>query len=287
MNNNIMSTIKKKLNKLYYEITNKKINWNKINMKKYYKEFNCLLKKNIIFKKLINKYNLEDINLHKNLIRKKFIYIFIFFELLYEDMKKDDNVKLKIFEVNNKKNYSNNFFMNLKRETLNLCYHSNYLFDLLIDDKNLMFENIKFNLGIDMNITEAIIFDLFRGYYKNAYLGTLLILTLPFKCYAIDIKSMKIDDLWLDLYTSWNANFIYTDGPCEGAFPGATICLMNSFKHNKINEWGYNRLYTLYLTTIFELDEDFKYKKTLNKKFLNDWNNLNLEYLSKIKLFHF
>ena len=280
---NIVMIIPKKLNDIYFQITNENINWEKINKHKYYKEFKCLLKKNPIFKELLKKYSLQEIGLNKKIIYNKFLYIYIFLEFVYKKCYKNPHLFQKVFDINKNNKYSDNFFVNLKRETLNICFKSSYLFNLLLDKNNMVFENFKFNLGIDINIMEAVITDIFNGYYDNAYLGLKLITSLPFSSNTLKDNNTIIDKNWMDLYTSWNANFIYTGGPGKECFPGGNICLMNAQKYNKINKWGNNRLYTLYLTTVLEIFNEFKHEKVINKDFLDTWNKLNMKNISKLK----
>ena len=137
--------IKKKLNNIYFHITNENINWEKINKHTYYKEFKCLLKKNPILKELIKKYSLQEIGLTKKIIFDKYLYIYIFLELVYKKCYKNPHLFENVFGINKTKKYSDNFFINLKRETLNMCFKSSYLFDLLLDKNNMVFENFKFN----------------------------------------------------------------------------------------------------------------------------------------------
>ena len=274
--------IKNKLSKLYKKITNKSIEWNLIDKNKYFEQFVKMTKSNPIFKKLCKKYNLEDICLNKEIIYNKYIYIYIFFDIIYDEIKDSDELKNKIFIINFPLNKNKNkTFINIKRYTL----YQGYKFSILLNNlglNNEIYKNLKFNLGISINIFEAVITDLLHLQFKNPLVGLILIFSLPFLNKYTGNDKRYIDNKWLDLYTSWNYNFIYNNGPSEDCFPFAGICLINSIKHNKDDLWIDNRLYTLYLTTILANDNIFLVDKKINKKILNDWNNLNLKYIDKL-----
>jgi hypothetical protein len=91
--------IKIKLQKLYKNISGKSLNWNKIKKEKYYEEFIHLIKSNKIFRKLCKKYNLKDISLNKELIYNKHIYVYIFFEKLYNEIKNSNKLKKKLMNM--------------------------------------------------------------------------------------------------------------------------------------------------------------------------------------------
>ena len=84
------------------------------------------------------------------------------------------------------------------------------------------------------------------------------------------------------MYTSWNYNFIYNNGPGNNYFPFTGICLFNSLKHSKNNLWADNRLYTLYLTTILASNDILLMDKEINIEFRNDWNKLNIKYIKEL-----
>ncbi len=145
-----------------------------------------------------------------------------------------------------------------------------------------LFKNITGLIGISINIFEAIITDIFHLEIANSFIGFILILFLPFSNKYINDDKRYISKEWLDLYTSWNLNFIYNNGPSNIIFPFRGICLINSLKHAKNNLWSDNRLYTLYLTTILASNDTLLMDKKINKEFRNDWNKLNLEYIKEL-----
>ena len=100
--------------------------------------------------------------------------------------------------------------------------------------------------------------------------------------YVLNNNKWYISKEWLDLYTSWNYNFIYNNGPCNDCFPFAGICLFNSLKHAKNNLWIDNRLYTLYLSTILASNDILFLDKEINKEFRDEWNKLNLKYIKEL-----
>jgi hypothetical protein len=272
--------IKNKLNKLYKKITNKSIEWDLIDKEKYLNQMNFILKSNPIFYKLCKKYGLEDVSLNMEKINEKYIYIYIFFDKLWEEIKDSDELKDKIFRIKFPI-VKDRIFVNIKRFTLDWGYK---LYEKLVEIgfNGITYRDFMFNLGISINIFEAIITDLIHLEFKNPLVGFILILKLPFLNRYTGINKRYINSDWLNLYTSWNYNFIYNNGPSKDCFPIAGICLINSAKHIKDDLWIDNRLYTLYLTTILATDNLLLMDKKINKKVLNDWNNLNLKYMKKI-----
>ena len=272
--------IKIKLQKLYKNILGKSLNWNKINKEKYYEEFIHLVKSNKIFSKLCKKYNLKDISLNKEIIYNKHIYIYIFFEKLYNEIKNSNKLKEKLmnmkFPISTKSP-----FVNVKRFTLDwgikFCEFCNNL-----GIRGKLFKNIMFHTGISINILEAIITDIFHLEIANSFIGFFLILLLPFSNKYINDNKRYISKEWLDLYTSWNYNFIYNNGPCNDCFPFGGICLFNSLKYSKNNLWTDNRIYTLYLTTILASNDILLLDKEINKEFRDEWNKLNLKYIKEL-----
>jgi len=270
-----MKQVQKILDEIYFRITSENINWSIINKKKYYKELEKILFSNKIFYDLSKKYKYEDIFLNKKLILEKYIYVYIFFEILYERIKDSTELKNKVFNIDYKK--SSFGFVNLKRDTLKfLNYLGKNQSKLIGNNKAIIAFNNNFGIGI--NILEAVIKDLIEFQFTNSFIGILLILMLPFHGLVINEKETKISKKWINLYTSWNYHFIYNKGPGITCFPLVGICLLNSVKHNKKNLWINNRFYTLFLSMVLEPYEEFKLEKNINKDFLKDWNKLNLAY---------
>lgn len=271
--------IKIKLQKLYKNILGKSLNWNKINKEKYYEEFIHLVKSNKIFSKLSKKYNLKDISLNKEIIYNKHIYVYIFFEKLYNEIKNSNKLKGKLmnmkFPISTK-----SYFLNIKRFTLDWgTKFSEFCNNLGI--RGRLYKHIIFHIGLSINILEAIITDIFHLEIANSFVGFFLILLLPFSNEYINDNKWYISKEWLELYTSWNYNFIYNNGPGSNCFPFAGICLSNSLKHAKNNLWIDNRLYTLYLSTILFSNDIFHMDKEINKEFRDEWNKLNLKYIKE------
>ena len=286
--------IKYQLSKLYKQITNEYIDWSQINKDKYLTKFIQSTKSNPIFNKLCKKYKLKDILLNEDIIKNKYIYVYIFFDILWEKIKNSSELKNKIFELdflikNNDKNniFANKIFANIKRLTL--------VYGVKINDflSNCGFsgkitKDIMFNLGISINILEAVIAELLHFKIINPFIGLYLIISLPFLNKITSDNKRYINKDWLNLYTSWNYNFIYGDGPGKDLFPIAGICLINSQDHLLDDLWISNRLYTLYLTTIITLsfDKVFLLDKKVNSQVLDYWNKENLKYAKKILFQH-
>lgn len=272
--------IKIKLQKLYKKILGKSLNWNKINKEKYYEEFINLVKSNKIFSKLYEKYNLKDISLNKEIIYNKHIYVYIFFEKLYNEIKNSNKLKEKLMNIKFPISTKSPFLI-VKRFSLDLFSKFNeFCNNLGLHGK--LFKNITFLTAMSINIFEAIITDIFHLEIANSFIGFILILFLPFSNKYINDDKRYISKEWLDLYTSWNYNFIYNNGPGNNYFPVGGICLISSLKHAKNNLWTDNRFYTLYLTTILVSNDILLMDKKINKEFRNDWNKLNLEYIKEL-----
>jgi len=272
--------IKKRLSELYKKITSKSIEWDLIDKKKYYNQFIKITNANPIFKKLCKKYNLEDVSLDKEIICSKYIYVYIFFDILWDKISDSNELKTKIFKTKFPIN-RNNLFVNIKRFTLDWGVKLyEYLVKIGLD--GTIYKNIMFNLGVSVNILEAVITDILHLEFSNSLVGLILIFLLPFMNKYTGIDKRYINEYWLNLYTSWNYNFIYNNGPSKDCFPIARICLINSSKHIKDDLWINNRLYTLYLTTIITNDNIFLMDKNINQKVLDEWNSINLKYIKKI-----
>lgn len=80
-----------------------------------------------------------------------------------------------------------------------------------------------------LNILEATIKDVQLGNIANAFVGAVLIITMPFPMKYWKFGGKKADLLfystvaWNFLYTTWNLAFVYAEGV---AFFGGTICIL-------------------------------------------------------------
>ena len=270
--------IKKKLNNIYKEITGRSLHWNSIDFYKYEKEFEKLFYSNKIFKELNKKYKMEDIDINK-LIIQKHILLYIFFEKLYNKILSSEKIKKKVFDYKCNDNKNTSIFLIIKRNTLVLLNYISNISKYSLVKNNKFLSGLYFNIGVNVNIFEAVIQDIFFTHnLSNVFVGLVLMLTLPFSTNYVDDLHRHISTKWVDLYTSWNYNFIYNNGPGDKCFPMAGICLINAQKHNlKNNLWVNNRLYTLYLSTIIESTGIFHLNKEINNKFLSNWNKLNIK----------
>lgn len=272
--------INKNLSKLYKKITGESIKWEEIDKDKYITKFTLTLKSNPIFSKLCKKYKLNDISVNEDIFNNKCIGVYIYFDILWDKIKDSDELKNKIFKLKFPI-AKNRFFINLKRFTLDWGYKFGDILDNL-GFNSIIVKNLLFNLGISINIFEAIITDLIHFEFKNPLVGLILILSIPFLNKYTGIDKRYINEEWLNLYTSWNYNFIYNNGPSKDCFPIAGICLINSLQHIRDDLWITNRLYTLYLTTTMATNNIYLMDKKINKKVLNYWNDLNLKYIKKL-----
>jgi hypothetical protein len=238
---------------------------------------------NPIFNTLSQKYTLKDLSSDNKItldsIYDKYVYIYIYLDLIYKHITASKNNKWQAIKNIKYLGSFPNIFYYVKIITLwlGIIYFTYIPLKIMNKMTNPLF--------LMLNIFEAVVEDLIKLRLKNAYVGLVLILTLPFNMivYPTDQNINIINKMgkeWVILYTSWNANFCY--GNLKNI--GAGICLLNSsnsYNNDKLS-WDNNRLYTLYTYGLL-LSSKF-YKNNLdstiitNPLLLKDWDNLNVEY---------
>jgi hypothetical protein len=247
------------------------------------------------FANLAKKYKLEDLSTNENKITAedittKYLYLYIFFELMYDRIKNSEAEKDKLYGRIKDIGDDNNFFGYLKVYTV---YHGTRitkrfrrpLILRLLSSQMLMF-----------NITEAVLEDLVKRQFTNALVGSYLALSVPWS-----VKNFRKDShgnvlcnfthKWMNLYTSWNAKFTYSDSPGEDYFPRTSWCLLGSKVHGENtsdddpdnNAWLNFRAYALFASHLLksqrEFNELFGLRDAPNADVLRDWDKHNMAYL--------
>lgn len=233
------------------------------------------------FNELSKKYTLKDASLSDELLLR-YLSMYIYLEYLYDRVQNDKNEKDKLYDKIHSKGNDSNFFGYLKLYTVYYAtsitkYFSNSFMLRLLSSGFLM-----------LNISEAVITDLFHLRFTNSLIGMYLMVSVPFN--VSNFSKDKHDNIlcdfekeWLDLYTSWNAMFTYSDSPGKNYFPRTSICLLNAYNHR--NEWLNNRAYTLFASHMFKtfdwFNTEFGLDDELNEDLINDWNEENIDFLFK------
>jgi hypothetical protein len=257
-----------------------------VNFNHYLRNAEITFYRNPIFSSLSKKFGLKDLSINgecltKEYIMKKYIYIYIFLEIIYEKLRENVKEKDKLYDRINHIGSDNNFFGYIKLYTVYYATKFTKLFDHWF---HLRFFSSAFLM---LNIFEAVITDLLKCQFTNAYVGLYLALITPFcvKNFTKDAYQNIICDFdrkWLYLYTSWNLHFTYSDSPGKNYFPRTSICLLNSMTHSY--EWLNNRAYVLFashvLKTKLEFNKIFGLNDTPNPAVLSEWDNLNMKYIS-------
>lgn len=115
-----------------------------------------------------------------------------------------------------------------------------------------------FYLLLQINILEAVLTDVFAGFYVNGISGVILMITIPIKQKVYVDNKQKTNDLkwdlplpWIIGYTLWNHIFVYGNYPHYSAVSIATLIatLIIGIINNKL--WFQARAYLLMTTFIF------------------------------------
>ena len=247
------------------------------------------------FRRLAEKYGLEDLSTNENRLTKedittKYLYLYIFFEMLYDRVKHSKAEKDRLYARLESVGDDNNFFGYLKLYTVYHTARFTKRFERpfwlrLFSSKLLM-----------LNIVEAVIQDLVRLQLANALVGTYLALTVP--CSVRNFRKDEHDNVlcnftpeWIDLYTSWNVKFAYSDSPGVDYFPRTMWCLLGSKVHGENtsdddpdrNAWLNFRAYALFASHLLksqrEFNELYGLRDAPNQKLLKDWNREDLAYI--------
>jgi hypothetical protein len=247
------------------------------------------------FRSLAQKYKLEDLSTNENKltaedITTKYLCLYIFFELMYDRIKSSKEEKNKLYSRINDIGNDNNFFGYLKIYTV---YHGTRITKWFDNPSLLRFLASNFLM---LNIAEAVVEDLAKLRFVNALVGAYLALSVP--CSANNFRKDKHDNVlcnftpkWIDLYTSWNAKFTYSDSPGVDYFPRTSWCLLGSKTHGKntndndpdSNAWLNFRAYALFASHLLksqkEFNDMFGLRDAPNENIIRDWNIEDVNYI--------
>lgn len=241
-----------------------------------------ILSDTFAFKALSETYGLSDLSvgqehLDQSDLMSKYIYLYIFLDILYDKVRQDPAEKAKLYDRINYVGTDNSVFGYVKLYTVyyatKITTYFNHWLPLRFCSTSLLC----------LNIMEAVLTDLFKGHFDNAATGLFLCLSAPFSVGKFrkdeyDNVLCKFSDDWLDLYTSWNTLFTYADGAGQNYFPRTSVCLLNSLAYKK-SEWLNSRAYVLFASHILKSSHAFNNLFGLddvpNQLLISDWNKLN------------
>lgn len=174
--------------------------------------------------------------------------------------------------------------------TARMAYHNpdkkNWLFDILKKDWVLWF--LYSMLGL--NILEATVKDIQLGNLANAFIGAVLIMTMPFPRKYWKFAGKHSDLLfystaaWNFIYTTWNFCFVYAEGI---AYFGGTICILMAAEvypliKKRPELYIISRIYTLAFHMLMRAIAPFVFTSYMdftpfyNETFKNGWGVVNL-----------
>ncbi len=274
-----------RLNQLHQELYNEVHDFGTIDTKPYLETVKKIFHANPVFNKLSEKYQLSDLSLDNDKIItmdmvEKYIYIYIYLELLYEKIRNNKEEKDKLYDRINHTGPDNNLFGYIKLYTV---YGSTKFTKMFKSPVCLRFFSSMFLM---FNIIEAVIEDTVKFQFTNAFVGLYLALSVPFivRNFRKDLHEnilCDFDKKWINLYTSWNVRFTYSGSPGKNYFPRTSVCLLNSYHHRV--EWLNNRAYVLFashtLKTFKIFNEDFGLEDKPNQQLLRDWDKANVAYM--------
>lgn len=259
--------------------------YSEIDFEKYNQDMIKIIESVPQFKHLIKTFPLSDLSVSDNkispeIIKEKYLPLYIFLEILYDDIRNDPDAKDRLYSRINHIGYDNNFFGYLKIYTV---YYST-LFTKKFDH---WFPLRLFSSSFLMlNIIEAVVEDFLHGQFRNGIVGAYLAFSTPssvnnFRKDQSENILCDFDIDWLNLYTSWNARFTYSDSPGKNYFPRTSICLLNSL--HRPSEWLNNRAYVLFASHILKSNKSFNNEFGLNDEpnqaILSEWNNQNMNFI--------
>jgi hypothetical protein len=283
------------MSKLHFLVYGEAREYPPIDTSKYLEEMGRAFFDVPAFRSLSKKYNLEDLSTNENKltsedITTKYLYLYIFFELMYERIKSSKEEKDKLYSRIKALGGDNNFFGYLKVYTVYYGTRVTKWFDSplalrLLSSKFLM-----------LNIAEAVVEDFVKLQLANALVGMYLALTVPtsvnnFRKDEHDNVLCNFTPKWINLYTSWNAKFTYSDSPGVDYFPRTSWCLLGSKTHGRNtddndpdnNAWLNFRAYALFASHLLksqkEFNETYGLRDAPNKSILKDWNREDIAYM--------
>lgn len=247
------------------------------------------------FAKLAKEYGLEELSTNENRLTEadittKYLYLYIFLEKLYDRIKHSKQEKDKLYARIDSIGDDNNFFGYLKIYSV---YHATRFTKWFDRPLVLRFFSSKFLM---LNIAEAVVQDLVRLQLTNAFVGTYLTVSVPWS--AKHFRKDEHDNVlcsfrpkWINLYTSWNTKFAYSDSPGVDYFPRTMWCLLGSKIHGEDtgdddpsgNAWLNFRAYALFASHLLKSQKEFNelygLRDAPNQAILKDWNREDLAYL--------
>lgn len=138
---------------------------------------------------------------------------------------------------------------------------------------------------IFINILEATLTDFFSQNYANAQVGLLLALSLPFIVLTTKkegIPQSTMSSAWVDLYISWNANFVIY-GTNRHNLPviwSKLIANQTEVNHYGYGNWLWNRTHTL-MMFIGQIWRKDKVNDVVDRD-MSSWFNQDLELIQFI-----
>jgi hypothetical protein len=283
------------MSKLHFLVYGETQHYPPIDTSRYLKDMENAFNGIPAFRNLSKKYKLEDLSLNENRltaedITTKYLYLYIFLELMYDRIKSSKAEKEKLYNRINNIGDDNNFFGYLKIYTV---YYGTRFTKWFDNPLCLRFLSSKFLM---LNIAEAVVDDLVRLHFANAFVGMYVALSVPrsvnnFRKDEHDNVLCNFTPKWINLYTSWNAKFTYSDSPGVDYFPRTSWCLLGSKTHGEntsdddpdSNAWLNFRAYALFASHLLksqkEFNDMFGLRDAPNEDVIKDWNNEDMAYI--------
>jgi hypothetical protein len=266
-----------------------------IDTSKYLKEMERAFLGVPAFRSLSQKYKLEDLSTNDNKltaedITTKYLYLYIFLDQMYDRLKNSKEEKDKLYNRIKYLGEDNNLFGYLKIYTI---YYGTRITKRFDSPSVLRLLSSAFLM---LNITEAVVEDLVKRQLINAVVGMYLASTVPssvnnFRKDGHDNILCNFTPKWIDLYTSWNAKFTYSDSPGVDYFPRTSWCLLGSKTHGENtkddnpdnNAWLNFRAYALFASHLLKSQKEFNdlfgLRDAPNEDILRDWDRENIDHI--------
>jgi hypothetical protein len=283
------------MSKLHFLVYGEVQHYEPIDTSKYLKDMERAFFDVPAFRSLSEKYKLEDLSTNENKltaedVTTKYLYLYIFLELMYDRIKNSKEEKEKLYNRINSLGDDNNLFGYLKIYTV---YYGTRLTKRFESPFCLRFLSSTFLM---LNITEAVVEDLVKFQFVNAIVGMYVASSVPrsvntFRKDEYDNVLCRFTPKWINLYTSWNAKFTYSDSPGVDYFPRTSWCLLGSKTHGENTEdndpnhnaWLNFRAYALFASHLLksqkEFNDMFGLRDSPNKNILKDWDRENVRYI--------
>jgi hypothetical protein len=283
------------MSKLHFLVYGETQDYPPIDTSKYLEEMERAFMGVPAFSNLSKKWKLEDLSTNESKltaddITTKYLYLYIFLELMYDRIKNSKEEKEKLYSRISGIGDDNNFFGYLKIYTVYYTTRLTKWFD------SPLFLRILSSKFLMLNIVEAVVEDLTKQQFINAFVGAYVAMSVPYS--VNNFRKDEHDNVlchftpkWINLYTSWNAKFTYSDSPGEDYFPRTSWCLLGSKTHGENtsdddpnhNAWLNFRAYALFASHLLksqkEFNEMFGLKDVPNEAVLKDWNDEDVAYM--------